>query len=526
VREAPTDLRALYAGGSLGDLVIAALRQYPDRVAFVDGERRVTYADCAAAIGRAIALFGAIGLRRGDTIAQLSGNRPETFFVMAAAYIGGFRSVTLHALGSEDDHAYIIDDCDAACLVFDSGYAARADALRKRCTKVRHWFAHAAHRDDRVLWEDARRLAPAPLACAAGSEDIIRIAYTGGTTGRPKGVMLSNRAMVTNILLSVAGNPWPETPRVLCCTPISHGAGSLMYPTLMKGGTFFLQQTFDPDRFLDAVETHRCNVTFLVPTIIYKLLDHPRTRTVDWSHMYGLMYGAAPMSPARIREALQVFGPVLAQGYGQTEAPNTILTLTREDHVRGNGNCLNSAGRPYPGLRVALLDDACNEVEPGAIGEICVRGPLVMSGYWKQPELTAEALRGDWLHTGDLAWQDAEGYYYIVDRKKDMIISGGFNVFPKEIEDILTAHPAIAIAAVIGVPDPVWGEAVKAVVVPRAGAALDVDELVALVKHKKGAIYAPKTVDVVDSIPVTVLGKPDKKALRASYWGDAQRKVN
>jgi fatty-acyl-CoA synthase len=239
-----------------------------------------------------------------------------------------------------------------------------------------------------------------------------------------------------------------------------------------------------------------------------------------------LMYGAAPMSPARIREALAVFGPVLAQGYGQTEAPNTILTLTREDHARGNDECLSSAGRPYPGLRVALLDDTCNEVETGAVGEICVRGPLVMSGYWKQPELTAEALRGDWLHTGDLAWQYAEGYYYIVDRKKDMIISGGFNVFPKEIEDILTAHPAIASAAVIGVPDPVWGEAVKALVVPRSGARPNADELIALVKQKKGAIYAPKSIDVVDTIPVTVLGKPDKKALRASYWGDAKRKVN
>jgi fatty-acyl-CoA synthase len=256
------------------------------------------------------------------------------------------------------------------------------------------------------------------------------------------------------------------------------------------------------------------------------LLDHPRTRSVDFSRLHSLMYGAAPMTPARIREAIGVFGPVLVQGYGQTEAPNTLLTLTREDHLSQDDRRLASAGRPYPGITLAVLDDDDRPVTQGQVGEICVRGSLVMSGYWKQPEQTAQALRNGWLHTGDMAWQDEEGYFYIVDRKKDMIISGGFNVYPKEIENVLATHAAVASVAVIGVPDPKWGEAVKAVVVLRPGASTTEAELMALAREKKGPVAAPKSVDFVESLPVTALGKPDKKALRARYWGGQQRAVN
>jgi fatty-acyl-CoA synthase len=260
--------------------------------------------------------------------------------------------------------------------------------------------------------------------------------------------------------------------------------------------------------------------------MIYTLLDHARTRTIDFSHLHCLTYGAAPMTPARIREAMNVFGPVLVQGYGQTEAPNTLLTLTREDHLSPDDRRLASAGRPYPGITLAVLDAEDQPVRQGEVGEICVRGSLVMSGYWKQPEQTAEALRNGWLHTGDMAWQDEEGYFYIVDRKKDMIISGGFNVYPKEIENVIASHDAVAAVAVIGVPDPKWGEAVKAVVVLRPDASVDAAQLIALVRERKGPVAAPKSVDFVEGLPLTALGKPDKKALRARYWGGRDRAIN
>jgi len=221
------------------------------------------------------------------------------------------------------------------------------------------------------------------------------------------------------------------------------------------------------------------------------------------------------------------FGPVFMQLYAQSEAPNTVTVLRQRDHDPERfAHRLASCGCPVAGNQVRLLDESGAEVAVGEVGEICVRGPLVMAGYWNKPEETAKAFRNGWLYTGDLARRDDDGFLYIVDRSKDMIISGGFNVYPREIEDVLTAHPAVAAAAVIGVPDEKWGEAVKAVVVLKSGAQAHAEELIALVRERKGVVYAPKSLDFADSLPVTGLGKPDKKALRARYWAGQQRSVH
>ncbi|MCR0985664.1 AMP-binding protein [Roseomonas populi] len=516
---------SVYDGGTVGDMIVTLLDRFPDKTAFIDGARRFTYAETRDAISRTVQHLRALGLRKGDTVVQLSGNRPEVFFVTAALYLLGLRSVTLQAMGGIEDHAYILEHCDARMMLADGAYAERTLALRGRVPGVAHWYLHEAAGDLPGFWAEAARHTPAPLPSEATPDDIIRLAYTGGTTGRPKGVMLPGRATMTQTLLLMAGRAWSDAPRFLCPTPISHGAGATLIPVLWRGGTVILQKGFDPDRFLDAMEEHGATATFLVPTMVYKLLDHPRTRRTDFSGLETLMYGAAPMSPARIKEALGVFGPVLQQGYGQSEAPSAILTLSRLDHTDRDERILSSAGKPYPGITVRLLDERDEEVPQGEIGEICVRGPLAMAGYLKQPELTAEVLRNGWLHTGDMAYRDARGFFFIVDRKKDMVVSGGFNVFPKEVEDVLTAHPAVSAAAVIGVPDPRWGEAVKAIVVCRPGMAVSAAELAALVKERKGAVAAPKTVDFVESLPLTVLGKPDKKALRAPYWEGQARAV-
>ncbi|MCT9118501.1 AMP-binding protein [Cupriavidus gilardii] len=521
---------AVYQGGTIGDMILAAIDRFPERVAFIDDGRQWTYRQLGLRIGHAIDAFRALGLRRGDGVVQLSPNRVEMFVVMAAAYLSGMRSVTLHGMGGLDDHAYIVDDAQASVFIADPAYAERAMALRARCPQVRHWFCHERMPpDDAALpdfWRYAERAEHVPLAQAALPTDIVRLAYTGGTTGKPKGVMLSNRSMWMQAVLLLAARSLPDDVRLLCPTPISHGAGAMVVPTLWRGGTVILQRGFDAERFIDALERHRANLAFLVPTMIYTLLDHPRSRTADFSSLRTLSYGAAPMSPARIREALARFGPVLAQSYGQTECPSNILQLTQEDHCRGDGETLTSAGMPYPGVTVALLDDDDRPVERGTVGELCVRSPLVMDGYWKQPEQTAQVLRNGWLHTGDMAYQDPLGYFHLVDRKKDMIVSGGFNVYPREVEDVLTAHPAVAAAAVIGVPDDKWGEAVKAVVVLRAGAQASDEELRAVVRIAKGAVNTPKSIDFVAELPLTTLGKPDKKRLRERYWQGHARAVH
>ena len=298
-------------------------------------------------------------------------------------------------------------------------------------------------------------------------------------------------------------------------------------PVLLKSGTVVIEQGFEPARFFELVARHRVTATFMVPTMIYRMLDDPGLPGASLESLQMIIYGAAPMSPARLAEGIGRLGPVFMQLYGQTEAPNCITALRRRDHDPvAHPQRLASCGVPIGPIEVALLDDAGREVADGEVGEICVRGPLVMLGYWNRPEETAHAFRHGWLHTGDLARRDADGFLYIVDRSKDMIISGGFNVFPREVEDVLTGHPAVAAAGVIGVPDETWGEAVKAVVVLRPGLQASAAELTALVRERKGPVHAPKSVEFVDALPLTGLGKPDKKVLRARYWGATGRAVN
>jgi fatty-acyl-CoA synthase len=319
---------------------------------------------------------------------------------------------------------------------------------------------------------------------------------------------------------------WPEETRFLIATPLSHAGAAFFVPTLLRGGSIVVLPHFDPEKVLETIEKYRITATMLVPTMIYVLLDHPKFGEYDLSSLETIFYGASAMSPARLKEGIEKLGPVFFQFYGQAECAMSITVLRRSEHDPDDPARLASCGRPVPWLRVALLDDDLNEVPQGEPGEICVQGPLVMSGYLNKPEQTAETLRGGWLHTGDVARADKDGYLTIVDRKKDMIVTGGFNVFPREVEDVISAHPGVAAVAVVGVPDDKWGEAVKAVVVRRPGAEVDPAELIAAVKEKKGSVQAPKSVDFVDAIPLSPLGKPDKKTLRARYWEGAERGVN
>jgi fatty-acyl-CoA synthase len=307
--------------------------------------------------------------------------------------------------------------------------------------------------------------------------------------------------------------------------PISHAAGMLIMPALLSGGTVILQRRFEPGAWLQAIHAERANVGLLVPTMIYALLDHPELERFDLSSLRTVMYGASPITPARLAEAIERIGPVFCQLYGQTESVGQGTSLWRAEHDASDLHRLASCGREMPFSRVTVLDDEGQPAPDGTPGELCIQGPSVMQGYWKQPQLTESALAGGWLHTGDVGIRDDEGLFYLVDRRKDMIVSGGFNVFPREVEDVLADHPALSAAAVIGVPDEKWGEAVKAVVVLRPGARVDPAELIELVRERKGPVSAPKTVDFVESLPLTPVGKADKKALRARYWEGRDRRI-
>jgi fatty-acyl-CoA synthase len=507
------DPTKLYAGSTIGGLIITALNRYPERTAFIGGTGEFTYDEVAAHISRAIQLLQSLGLQKGEAVVQLSRNKPEQWFIAAACYIAGYRSVTLHALGSTPDQAFTINDSEAAVAIFDAYFSAKVEELQIVCPAVRHWRSHDDVAGSESFWSAAARFEAAALVDETEAEDIIRLAYTGGTTGRAKGVLLSSRSILYQAMLSMIDRDWPERPIFLCPAPISHGAGGSVVPTLARGGTFILMPRFDVREVLDAVPRHRANMLHTVPTMIYALLDHPDTRSADLSSLQAINYGASPISPTRLQEALRTFGPILCQTYGQTETPSSITILRKADHLVDDLDRLGSCGLPYSGIQVELLDAECKAVAPGAVGEICVRGPIVMSGYWKLPEQTEEAFRGDWLHTGDLAYRDGRGYFHIVDRMKDMIISGGFNVYPKEIETVLESDPGVSAAVVIGLPDDKWGEAVTAVIVARDPAP-SAERLIALVRDAKGAVAAPKSIIFVDAFPLTPVGKPDKSEMK------------
>ncbi|QNN59096.1 AMP-binding protein [Diaphorobacter ruginosibacter] len=519
---------------TLGELITHAIATHPDHVAFVDADGLpTTYEQLGHKIAWLIAELRRLGLRRGDVVAQLCGNRTEMFCLMAAAYVGGFCSVTLHAMAGADDHAAILEDCKAKIFVYEHYFAERAKELRQRSASAMLCRSHDATDEDESIWGQSPH-APSPSPSPAHAhalqpvgepEDIVRLAYTGGTTGRSKGVMLSNRAMLTNARLWLDGLEWQAGVRTLCSAPISHGAGSLIFPTLGAGGTIYLQRGFSAASWLRCVQYNHITHTFIVPTMLYALLDHADTARHGLTSLRALVYGAAPASPSRIRAALNLFGPVLVQTYGQTEAPNTILILDQQAHQRATDAQLASAGIPFPHVNVVLTGDDDRPVSTGETGELCLTGDLLMSGYHGLPEQTARTLANGLLHTGDLARMGEDGLIYIVDRKKDMIISGGFNVYPKEVEDVLGMHPDVAAAAVFGVPDPKWGEAVRAVVVPRSGASVDPHALIEFVRARKGAVCTPKSIELVDQVPLTSLGKPDKKALRNLYSSHPSRET-
>jgi acyl-CoA synthetase (AMP-forming)/AMP-acid ligase II len=361
---------------------------------------------------------------------------------------------------------------------------------------------------------------------------VVVLSATGGTTGAPKGVMNTHRSTQTfcaHFMMS-CHYPADERPVNLAAAPITHTAGLLSLPCTARGGTVVVLTKPDPVQLLGAIQKHRVTEFFLPPTVIYRLLDIPDlARKADFSSLRYFLYGAAPMSVEKLKQAIATFGPVMMGGYGQTEAPTSISFLTPAEHfVDGRvapDERLASVGRPNPLVRVEIMDDDNQILSTGATGEICVRGDLVMKGYYKAPGKTAETIVDGWLHTGDIGHLDADGYLHITDRKKDMIITGGFNVYPSEVEQVIWGHPAVRDCAVIGVPDAHWGEAVTAVVELNAGQQVGADELIALCKDVLGSVKAPKSVEFVDSLPRSPVGKVLKKDLRAKYWRGEARKI-
>lgn len=507
---------ALLRESTFSQYCLDAFRRRGDGIAFTYGDQHVSGGECFNLAHAIASVLEADGVMQGDGVCVLSGNRPEAFITQVATQMIGGRYTGLHPLGSLADHRFVLEDSEAAVFVYDpTAFSDRAVEIAEAAANVQVFSLGPGPvgRDILALAESVTPVA----ASRAREEDVAFVFYTGGTSGKPKGVVHTQRSWYHQTLQIQAYWQWPDDPVTLVAAPISHAAGALVAPTIALGGRVVLADGFVPREFLRLIETEQVSVSFLVPTMIYKLLDEPETTHHDLSSLKTLVYGASSISIERVKEARALLGEVLLQGYGQTEIGNGSLLLLKGDHRDDAPGILASAGRTPPGVTAAILDEDDAEVAQGQPGELCFRSASVMRGYWKLPELTAETLRGGWLHTGDIAVMDADGYITIVDRKKDMLISGGFNVYPKEVEGALQEHPAVNSAAVVGVPDPTWGEAVIALVRLAVNASVDPDELKAWVRERKGPVYSPKHITIVDEFPQTALGKIDKKAIRQGW---------
>ncbi len=505
-------------------LTMRALARHPQRIAFRWDGGQLSYAATTAMIAAFQKVFDDAGLVAGDRLALLTANRPETWCAGVAAHGLGLAITWLHPLGSLEAQRFQLEDSGSTALVVDAdAFGDRGGELAAALPNLRIFRLGAADYGTDLLAAAAAGGAQSPVDRGA-PERLATLNYTGGTTGRSKGVARSSLGLTRMAIDILADFEIPNAPRYLAVAPISHVTGTNVLPVLLRGGSIHLLPRFDPERILETVAAERINFMLMVPTMIYGLLDHPALGRHDLGSLELLLYGASAMSPTRLLEGIERIGPVFSQLYGQTEC-YPIAMMPRADHDPAHPERFSACGFPISGVEVRLLDDEGQPVAIGEPGEICVRGPVVMREYWRQPEQTAATLAGGWLHTGDIARADEVGRLYIVDRKKDMIVTGGFNVYPREIEDTLSSHPAVGMATVVGVPDDKWGETVLALVIRREGAAAAADELIRHVRDRKGPLLAPKRIEFVDSLPLTPLGKIDKKAIRAGYWAGRERGV-
>lgn len=506
-----------------------AAQQTPDLPATVFGDRVRTWAESANRAARLAAALKGLEVRAGDRVALLAQNCDAYHDFLFAVPWADAVAVPVNTRWSVHEIAFSLEDSGAVVLVIDDAFLDMVDELRVLAPTVRAYI-HTGERarPDGVLGFEDVIAAHDPIEDAQrGGDALAAIYYTGGTTGTPKGVMLSHANLMAAALGALSTGQFLEPHgRLLHSAPMFHLAGGSGWVARnLVGGTHVILPGFTPEAVAVAIEQYQITDMFLAPTMIQMFVDSPVAQQHDLSSLKHLIYGASPISQAVLERAMRLLSQAtLLQAYGMTELSPTTTVLTAEDHT--NPALLRSAGRAVPIAEVRIVDEDDNEVLRGTVGEVVARGPHVMLGYWNRPEETASAVRGGWMHTGDGGYMDDNGYLFIVDRIKDMIVTGGENVYSAEVENALAQHPSVAACAVIGVPDAEWGERVHAVVVLHGAATATGEELRAHCGALIARYKAPRTVEFVDSLPLTAAAKVSKKDLRERYWKDEARSVS
>jgi acyl-CoA synthetase (AMP-forming)/AMP-acid ligase II len=504
----------------------------PDRPCLTTDGVSLTFQDMQDLSYRVAAALVAVGVAAGDKVAILSANDPVAFSCVFGISRAGAVWCPINPRNEAAENHELLDLFDCSVLVYQSSFAPLVDKIRHELPGIHTWVCLdpdgradggalgwdeflAGGTDDR--WHAA--------ADRPADQDLAMIVGTGGTTGRPKGVMLTGANLETMTAITLMSYPFPGRPVYLALAPLTHAAGVLCFPIMCRGGEIVIMRRPDVAGFVGHIERYGVTHTFLPPTLIYMVLAEPDLDATNLTSLQCFWYGAAPMSAARLEEALTRIGPVMAQLFGQTEAPMMISTMAPADHFNPDGTVatgrLSSAGRPAPLVIVGIMDTDGALLPSNERGEIVVRGSLVTPGYYRNPQATAEASRFGWHHTGDIGYLDEDGFLFIVDRAKDMVITGGFNVYSTEVEQALMQHPGVRDCAVVGLPDEKWGERVVAVLQTAPGAVVEPDEVIAFVKDRIGSVKAPKEIHVWPDLPRSKVGKVLKTDIKRSLAAPA-----
>jgi long-chain acyl-CoA synthetase len=509
-------------------ILLPAVERNADRVAFFDGAYQATFAEHLDRVGRLASALRDLGVAGDDRFAVMALNGHEFLECYHAAFLGAGVINPLNLRLAPRELEYILGDSETKVCVTDQFFAPVIDRVRAAAGIEHVVMIGDGDGPHDARYDDLLASASAKIPDEPEESDPVVLMYTGGTTGLPKGVLLNHRAEMLNLYHVLQVWRFGADDVFLHQTPMFHAAsmgGMLGVPG--QGGSSVFLSLFDPARTLELCEQHGVTQTVMVPTMIGMLLNHPEFRPERLASLRMLTYGASPMPAALLDQLLALFPDLdIFQGYGMTES-SAVLTALGPDEHRAGGPRLRSAGRPLPGVVVTIQDSNGEILPPGETGEVCARGGNFMTEYWKQPEATAEAFRGGWYHSGDAGYLDDDGYLYLVDRVKDMIVTGGENVYCIEVENAIASHPDVAQVAVIGIPSEVWGEAVHAVVVTHPGTAVTEADLIEHARQWIAGYKVPKSVEVrSEQLPLSGAMKVLKRELRAPYWEGRDRRVN
>jgi acyl-CoA synthetase (AMP-forming)/AMP-acid ligase II len=520
---------------NVGKLLTKSALTYPDNLAVAYGTTKLTYAQFNARVNRLANALNRLGIRKGENVAILQYNYPQTLESMFACFKAGYGAVPINFRLHPNEFAFIIDHSESAAVILSSEFNEPILSIQDRIPKARNRLITFLGAGGEIL-DYEKLLSMESDQCADADvqpDDLAWLFYTSGTTALPKGAMLTHRnllAMTMSFYADMCPDFGPEDV-ILHAAPLSHGSGLYALPNIAKGAANAIleSKTFDPELVFKLIQQYRVTNMFAAPTMVRMMIESPALNRYDHRSLKSIIYGGAPMLVEDLEKAMAKLGPCLVQLFGQGESPMTITFLPHRDHVlKGTPTQMKrlaSAGFPRTDVEVKIFGLEGKELPPGEIGEIVTRSDVVMKGYWRNPEATKETIKGGWLHTGDMGYMDENGYIFIMDRSKDMIISGGENIYPREIEEVIIKHPSVREVAVIGIPDPKWGEAVKAVVSLVEGKSVMEDELIAFCKDNMASFKKPKSVDFVDELPKNNYGKILKRELRDKYWKGKERQV-